>query len=650
MSSPPDTALPRADAGPLEGLDEAHLRTLIGLSQEFNASLDLEELLPNILAQTLELLHAEMGAIWVLEGESLRCLMSAGEVGGALAGVELPLGAGLIGDVVLNRRPAMVDDASSDPRYLPQLDEAAGFSTGSAMAVPLEVRGELVGGIIVANRRGDGDLFDRRHLAFLTALGDDAAAALRNARMLEAERRARDLHALLDFSHQVAGTFDLDRIYLSIVNLGGEAIPYERCVLGIRTEEQLHVAAISGEQTVDRRAAAVKELEEFLAWVAERGEDLRVPDVADPDDETAARLRARFGDYLERNAVRGLLTLDIRDAEGPLGLLLFEFAEPWAFSDWHREAAGLLAASATLALRNAQLYAGVPFISFLEPLGRKRRELARMPRATVIKYAAIAAAVILALTLIRLPVRVAAKEASVRAVVQRPVRARVSGVIDRIAVDEGATVAPGDPVVYLRSEDRERELLTAEGDLAVARREALAAEAGNDAYGAALARVRAAEADETLEVLRRQEEWSTVRAATGGVVLTPRMNERLGLRVGVGEPVAWVGDPAWMEAELEIDQADIGLIDLDDRVRLRVEAYPGVTYEGRVTAVAPGVDTLPASSTFTVRAVLDNSAGLMRPGMDARAKVLTDSRPLWVVLFRRPWRAARMGLWWLLPV
>lgn len=650
MSSPSDTAPPGAAAGPLNGLDEAHLRTLIGLSQEFNATLDLEELLPKILTQALDLLGAEMGSIWALEGETLRCLMSAGEVGGALAGVELPLGAGLIGDVVLNRRPALVQDASDDPRYLPQLDEASGFSTGSAMAVPLEVRGEVVGGIVVANRRGDGDLFHPRHLAFLTALGDDAAAALRNARMLEAERRARDLHALLDFSHQVAGTFDLDRIYLSIVNLGGEAIPYERCVLGVWTEERLQIAAISGEQTVDRRAAAVKALEAFLAWVGERGEDVRVPDVADPADETATRLRDRFGEYLEQNAVRGLLTLAIRDAEGRLGILLFEFAEPRAFTEWHQEAAGLLAASATLALRNAQLYAGVPFISFLEPLGRKRRELARLPRATLVKYAASAAVVLLALTLIRLPVRVAAREASVRAVLQRPVRAQVGGVIDRVAVDEGATVAPGDPVVFLRSEDRERDLLTAEGDLAIARREALAAESDNDVLGASLARVRAAGASQTLDVLHRQEEWSTVRAATGGIILTPRMNERLGSRVGVGEPVAWVGDPAWMEAELEIDQADIGLIDLDDRVRLRVEAYPGVTYEGRVAAVAPGVDTLAASSTFTVRAVLDNSAGLLRPGMDARAKVLTDSRPLWVVLFRRPWRAARMGLWWLLPV
>ena len=650
MSSPAGSN-PQDDAtDALVELDGAHLRTLIRLSQSFNATLDLDDLLPNILNETLELLGAEMGSIWVLEGESLRCLMSAGEAGDRLVGVELPLGAGLVGDATLNRRPVLVTDAAEDPRHLPQLDDAAGFSTGSAMAVPLEVRGQLVGGLAVSNRRGDGDLFEARHLAFLTALGDDAAAAIRNARLLEAERRARDLHALLDFSHQVAGTFELERIHLSIVNLGGEAIPYERCTLAVWREEKLEVVAISGEQSVDRRAVAVKELEEFLAWISERGENLRIPDVGDEDDEVARRMTERFGAYLERNHVQGVLSLEIRDAEGPLGILLFEFAEAWAFTDWHEEAAGLLAASATLALRNAQLYAGVPFISFLEPLGKKRRELARLPRATLIKYGAIAAVILLALTVIRLPVRVPAESASVRAVLQRPVRAQVEGVIDRVAAEEGATVAPGDPVVFLRSEDRQRDVLLAEGNLAVARREAIAAEASNDVLGASLARVRAEEASRTLDVLRRQEDWSTVRAATAGVILTPRMNERLGSRVAVGDPVAWVGDPGWMEAELEVDQADIGLIDLDDHVRLRVDAYPSVTYEGRVTAIAPGADTTSTAHTFTVRAVLDNSAGLLRPGMEARARVLTDSRPLWVVLFRRPWRAVRMGLWWMLPI
>jgi len=652
VSSPSDTALPGADAGPLDGLGEAHLRTLIGLSQEFNATLDLDELLPRILNSTLSLLGAEMGSIWALEGDTLRCLMSAGEVGQALVGVELPLGAELVGDAVLNRRAVLVQDASGDARYLPQLDEAAGFVTGSAMAVPLEVRGDVVGGIAVANRRGDGDVFDPGQLAFLTALADDAAAALRNARMLEAERRARDLHALLDFSHQVASTFELDRIHLSIVNLGGEAIPYERCVLGVWGVEGVEVAAISGEQAVDRRAVAVRELEAFLDWVGERGEDLRIPDVADEDDPAASRLRGRFGEFLERNAVRGLLTLGIGDAEGRLGILLFEFARPHAFTEWHEEAADLLAASATLALRNAQLYAGVPFISLLEPLGRKRRELARLPRATLLKYGAIAAAIVLALSLIRLPVRVAARESSVRAVVQRPVRAQVGGVIDRVLAEEGETVAAGEPLVFLRSDERRRDVLAAEGDLAVARREAAAADAVNDGVGASLARVRAVEADQTLAVLHRQDEWSTVRAPSEGVVLTPRMNEKVGSRVAVGEPVAWVGDPAWMEAELHVDQADIGLIQLDDVVRLRVEAYPAVTYEGRVTAIAPRPDTVAVAGagTFAVRAVLDNRAGRLRPGMDARAKVLTDSRPLWVVLFRRPWRGLRMGFWWWLPV
>ena len=116
MSSPHEHDAPPDAVDPLQGLDEAHMRTLLRVSQEFNSTLDLETLLPRILEETLGLLGAEMGSIWVLEGEALRCLISAGEIGAALVGVELPLGAGLVGDAVASRRSVLVQDASEDPR------------------------------------------------------------------------------------------------------------------------------------------------------------------------------------------------------------------------------------------------------------------------------------------------------------------------------------------------------------------------------------------------------------------------------------------------------------------------------------------------------------------------------------------------------
>ncbi|HUH13347.1 MAG TPA: GAF domain-containing protein [Longimicrobiales bacterium] len=639
---------------PLSGasirLTDEHLRTLLECSHEFNSTLDLDALLPSILDLVLETLNAEAGSMWLAEGESLRCLVSAGHVAGMLVGVDLPTGAGFIGHAAHLREPVLVDDARADERYLPQLDQATGFESGSVMAVPLIVRGELIGVIEVANHRGDGERFDATQLAFLVALADDAAAAVRNARLFDAERKARDLKALLAFSQEVAATFELDRVYPTIVNLAGEAIPFDRCVLGVQRTGTVEVAAISGQESVDRRAAAIRDLERLLTWLSDREEPLQASDAQDPDDAGAAALERRFPRYLSGAQVRSFLALPLRDGEGPLGVLLFESASPAAFGDWRREAAELLAASAVLAMRNAQLYAGVPFISVLEPLARRRKALAGLPRARLIRYGAIAAVALVALAAFRMPVRVSAREAVVRAAVQRPAHAGVSGVLEEVFVAEGTMVEAGAPLARLRDEERLRAIRRVEGELELARQEAGAANARGDAAAAGRARIRIEEAEAALGLLREQESRGLVRAPSAGLVLTPRVEERVGSYVRAGEAIALIGDPAWVEVELHVSHADIGAVREGDRVRVRVPAHPGLTFEGRVVGVAPRAGAVGGEPTYTVRAFLDNERGLLRPGMEARAKVLTRSLPVGAVLLRRPARWAQLNSWWVLPL
>src|SRR5690606_17059170 len=118
------------------------------------------------------------------------------------------------------------------------------------------------------------DEFDERDVVFLQAFADDAAAALRKAQLLDEERRARNLKSLIEVSQEITATFDTERILLSIVNLAGRAVPFERCVLALHEGGGLRVRAISAQPTVDRRSEAVRRLEEFLLWAAERREAL----------------------------------------------------------------------------------------------------------------------------------------------------------------------------------------------------------------------------------------------------------------------------------------------------------------------------------------------------------------------------------------
>jgi multidrug efflux pump subunit AcrA (membrane-fusion protein) len=78
---------------------------------------------------------------------------------------------------------------------------------------------------------------------------------------------------------------------------------------------------------------------------------------------------------------------------------------------------------------------------------------------------------------------------------------------------------------------------------------------------------------------------------------------------------------------------------------LRVAALPQQTFAGRVTAIAGIGSTTDGSTAFPVRAIVANDRGLLRPGMAAYARVLTEPASAAWRLARGPVRAMRL-FWW----
>jgi membrane fusion protein (multidrug efflux system) len=81
-----------------------------------------------------------------------------------------------------------------------------------------------------------------------------------------------------------------------------------------------------------------------------------------------------------------------------------------------------------------------------------------------------------------------------------------------------------------------------------------------------------------------------------------------------------------------------------DEVRLRVAALPQHTFSGRVTSIAPLSTGTSSDVSFPVRAIVGNPDALLRPGMAAYARVLTEPASVLGRLVRDPARVLR--LWW----
>ena len=90
-----------------------------------------------------------------------------------------------------NRQPVLVQDAQSDSRFYPGVDQKTGLITRSVIAVPLRFRGAVWGVVEAINKVGGA--FSEGDVELLEALARSAAIALVNAQSYQAERELRKL-------------------------------------------------------------------------------------------------------------------------------------------------------------------------------------------------------------------------------------------------------------------------------------------------------------------------------------------------------------------------------------------------------------------------------------------------------------------------
>lgn len=638
---------PGAPSVSADGLREEveRLRLLHSISQEFNSSLDLDELLPKVFNSVLTAVGAQGGSIWIAEGDVLRCKLAMGSASQKLVGTEMPVGTGFVGDVARKQRTTIVRDAMQDARFQQRVDRSSTMITTTVMATPMVAKGVTVGAIQVSNKvTGDG-VFDERDRELLEGLAASAALALRNAQLHAAEKRARDLALLLEISREITSTLDLDRILHSVVNLASRALAFDQAAVGLYEKQRCEIRAIAGQEQVGQKSEAVSRLAARGAWAAARGEAFYLTDRDAPGSDAERAFVAAFGSDLEAEELQSGLYLPLKDEEGTLGVLLFEAKQPSFAGATQRELAEILANQTSVALRNAQLYNQVPLVDALGAIAAKKRALMRMPRQRRQVYTGLAVLAVVALTLIRWPLRVTGDSPTFRAASYAEARTLVPGIVERVFVAEGAVVGRGAPLFQLREVELRAQRAATAAEAVVAERSAAAAASRADPAEERLQRTRAEALRQEVALLDEQIAATTVRAPVSGVVLTPRPEERLGARLEAGDLVVTLGRTDSLELQFGVAQREINRVALGQRARLRVDALPQRTFEGRVTFLGQlPVDTQ-SDVRFPVRAKVANPDGLLKPGMAAHVKVLTRSTSVAGRLLRGPVRWLRL-LWW----
>jgi HD-GYP domain-containing protein (c-di-GMP phosphodiesterase class II) len=161
---------------------------LLEIGARFAGTLDPESVFELALENAERVCHAETSSIWELDepARELFFRVVRGKAAGEIRNLRVPVGQGIVGDVARHGRPAVVNDVEADPRW--QGDPQGIFRTRAILAVPLAVRGQVIGVLQLLNPVGR-ERFTRDDLRRMELYAATLAPPLQNARLWAAQRR-----------------------------------------------------------------------------------------------------------------------------------------------------------------------------------------------------------------------------------------------------------------------------------------------------------------------------------------------------------------------------------------------------------------------------------------------------------------------------
>jgi hypothetical protein len=562
---------------------------------------------------------------------------------------------------------------------------AANDSGLLVIAAPIDRGGVRAGLIEVFHQQNLPDV-ERGYLSFLEQVSAVAGDYLERRQLKTLDTQQTALTQVERFSRVVHESLDPVATAFVLANEARRIIGCDRVSVLVRRRRKLRLEAVSGQESVERRASAVQAIESLVRVVATAGDPLWHPD---PAQELPPQIEEELEHYIDESHATALAIIPLEKprptpvvkpggvdavavaraeapigtAPEPIGALVAEWFSSSSFDPGKKARVDLVAEHGKVAISNALTHTGLPLYGLIDLMGKSRvlTTARNLPRTVLAGLATLAG--LAALILIPAELRLEGK-GTLEPVHRRDVFAGIDGVVEKLesGLEHGAGVTQGQLLATLRNTDLEVALTDVLGRKAsseeqlVATRRALLEDKKISADEKTRLAGRAAQLQREIESLEQQRKLYDakkhdleVRSPIDGVIVTWQVRDRLTLRpVEKGQSLMSIADKTgpW---ELEVHMPDDRLGHINRAALAAKQAGreltvdyilatdPGTRHYGLVKEIHEQAEVRgEAGNTVLVRVTIDperHEKEELGAGATVTARIACGKRPLGYVWF-----------------
>ncbi len=228
--------------------------------------------------------------------------------------------------------------------------------------------------------------------------------------------------------------------------------------------------------------------------------------------------------------------------------------------------------------------------------------------------------------------------------ISRQVAAPISGILEDALVKPGEVVQENQLIATLDGKEITAQLAKAIADREVAAKRRDQALAKQDTENYQLAKYEHEALSKEVELLQYRRDNLEIRSPITGLVLTGDLERSKGVPVEMGQKLFEVAAFDKFVTEISVSDEDINWIELDLPTVVRLESRGNRAFETKVEQIYPVSEVSDSENVFVCLAYLVDEDGkaYLRPGMRGRARIEAGWKPLWWILFHKPWNYVKV--------